>query len=545
MRDYVAWGRDRAQDPMPAVPFASARAYCTHVGRRLPSKAEAEAAGLAEEWVDDARRTTAKRAFRCVAARGAPALERPVAAAATPVSEVPSIGLNMSREEWPLEGAGGFIVVDDAGKEVCEPSFRRNYLRGLQKPGRTLSLEVRDNVLRFRDDAGDCSDDWAIGAGEYGPGIVATYVGGSPWFYGIECEAMPPAQFRPHRLPCSRRRPNAFFVDDRAFYVAQRGGKACARAGLQVVGRVSPVLRVEASEGDRFFAITDLTPDLVFVNALDEASAKAGLVPTGRRSLRSSAKGYRIGDTILYAERGTCESAIAAATVLPPAPDGEGEYRRRIFAAWAEFVKARSEVFLVAPSGETCERAALHIADASPFIGTIGPYAFDIDGDGIHLAQGDCREHYELTSYAADRWIDVGSSSIFATAEACERERAWTPPFAHRCTSRPPLLSDSLAARGKIDGFTRYGDGTCTATSLDFRTSFAVTSESELPPPLDGTWMLHGKPLDVVEWPWAHKLFVSNRGWKQWLSVEPRGPTAFAIGQVVIHSTLAACEAAR
>lgn len=577
LRDYVAWGSDRAQDPMPAVPFASARAYCAHVGRRLPSRAEAKAAGYSGEWVGHDQPTASRRAFRCAASRGSPTFERPVATPAMPVAESVIFGIGIGREaaEWPLDRRA-LVVVDDAGRQLLTSIvFRKAHpvatsgagpsielsapppagaagilpeatvvwpaLGG--EPERTFSLEVRDSVLRFRDEAGDCLDDWAIGAYEWG-GSGGLYVGGSPWAHEFEFEG--PVPFRPLRAPCSRRKPSAFSAYDRALYVAQPDGKVCARAGWQVTGRLSPVLRVEASEGDRFFAVTDLARDVVFVSALDDASGEAGIMPTGKMSLTSSAKGYRIGDTMLYVDRAACRSALA--TARPPRPpDGEGWSRRKIFAAWASFVQARSEVFFVPPSGDTCERAALGVADGSPFIGTIGPYTFDIDGDGIHLAAGACREHYELTSYHHDVSFGVGSSKLFATARECEHERATTPPFAHRCTSRPPLPSGSLAARRRIDGFTRTDVGVCTPTSLEFRPSFAITSKSTIPPALDGVWVFDRKlfdrgRFDVIEWPYSNKMFIQQ--WKRWVPVEQRGAASFAIGVFVIHSTQAACLAA-
>ena len=85
------------------------------------------------------------------------------------------------------------------------------------------------------------------------------------------------------------------------------------------------------------------------------------------------------------------------------------------------------------------------------------------------------------------------------------------------------------------------------------QTSFAVTSKGDLPPSLDGTLIVgrgrldQGQRFDVIEWPYSHRMLISSPvgPGSAWLPVESRGPTAFAIGHIVIHETLAACEAAR
>jgi hypothetical protein len=371
--------------------------------------------------------------------------------------------------------------------------------------------------------------------------------------------------------------------DDRVFFLREpdvdgRPRGRCVRAGFAVEAEAGPprtgaALRIEAGEGDRFYLISEYPRQArAFVSAAEDLSGRSGLLPTGLLPLRRDASGWHLGEATLHLDEHRCQAERPHAAY----PEANPVFRRGIFAAWIELVRAHDTIYWVDPSGAACERVEISSPDGFPFVATlrftprgtsqVATYHVTVDGDGVRFqldpgspAKGSegrappCVERYELRGLATrGEGLRIGGSTVFTSLAACERERPRTLPFAERCpalavAARPgPVPEGAIAARGGLSGFMRDGEGRCQRTSVDLRTSFGVWSPEPGPPPLEGVWVRGREVLDVYEWPFARRIFArSRRQVGRWLAAEPRPGGAFALGDEVVYPSESACRAAR
>jgi len=578
---------------MSSISPSSERAYCAFVSRRIAEP---------PEW-----REPVEGQFRCVAEPGSPARARPEARR----TEVTVAGLNRGDglDEWLATGVFAAPLLDDSGRVTCakiQVEAGPGGARTLVWPavgGRAETrypFELRSGVLRFSDAATGAFDDWLVGDEEYAGGAI--YVRGAPWFPGdLECTTSAPA-LRPLPRPMSggglsdrdlgdvEARRRSLVHDDRVMFLRPPAGgdrepmSRCARVGLGVGFGVdgkgatarpgtSAVLRVEAEEGDRFYLISEYSPQgLAFVSAAEGVSGAAGLIPTGLLPIRRDAEGWHIGGATLHFEEQACEAEPPRAAFEEASP----VFRRGVFAAWIAFVRAHDAMYWVDPSGEACERVEISAPDGFPFAGALrwaprgsgetATYEFTVDGDGLwmHLdpsfgaAQSGspgapCFEHHELRGLTTHGdGLRIGGSAVFESLAACEAERPRTMPFVHRCpavaeAARPgPLPAGSIAARGGLSGFVPAAGGGCEPISVTLATGFSARSTAAFPAPLEGVWMRGRDVLEVYEWPYSKRLFRRSRRFPaRWIAAEPRADGTFALGDEVVYPTEAGCRAAK
>ncbi|WP_437664898.1 hypothetical protein [Sorangium sp. So ce1182] len=583
-RAYVAWGADHADAAMPGVSPVSARAYCAWAGRRLPTP---------EESMELARVIGAREAegFRCAAEPGSPARARPIASRRS----VSVDGLNRAdgADAWATSTVFAAPLLGDSGEVTCARLRIERGADGQQllwpavggDGERRYRFDYRAGTLRFTDPVTGRVEDWLVGDNEQAGGAI--YVAGTPWIPGdLECTGGAPA-LRPLPRPWSRSRlaeaaladpearRRALAHDDRVMFlrepdVAGAPPGRCVRAGLDTdlaaaLPRASAALRIEAREGDRFYLITEHAPQgRVFVSAAEDLSGRSGLLPTGLLPLRHDAAGWHLGEATLHFDERTCEAERPRAAY----PEANPLFRRGIFAAWITFVREHEAMYWVDPSGAACERVEIASPDGFPLVGTwrwtprgsgeIATYHVTVDGDGVWLrldgragAAEPCIEHYELRGLETHgEGIHIGGSTIFGSLAACERERPRTLPFAHRCpalaaASRPgPIPADSIAARGRLSGFLRDGEGRCARTAVDLQTSWSVWSREPSPPSLEGVWTRGQEVLDVYEWPFSKRIFRRSKRYPGgWIAAEARPGGAFALGDDIVYPTEEACRA--